>query len=195
MKMPNWCDNTLTIEGTSEDAIRIMDAFRNNNPFNKIHKCPDELYDQEAHSYGGSDEDRARSDARRAVLKAKYGYESAYDWHCGEWGTKWDVDTNVYDETAFSLSVSFDSAWSPPIELYRWINRHYPDVRLTWTYEEGGAGFQGEGYCEGDIFTDEVSDFDYDREDEEEFIEPEHPAMHVGSATVLPLPKGNTNEQ
>lgn len=191
--MPNWCDNTLTIEGTSENAVRIIEAFRHSNPFSKIHPCPEELYDHEAHRYGGSDEDRARSEARRAELKAKYAYGSAYDWHCGEWGTKWDVDTNVYDETESSLSVSFDSAWSPPIELYRWINRQYPEVRLTWTYAEEGVGFQGEGYCHGDIFELEESECEY--EEEEEFIEPEHPVTHVGSATVLPLPKGNTNEQ
>jgi hypothetical protein len=170
-----------------------MEAFRGNNPFSKIHPCPAELYDDEAHSYGGTDEDRARRDARRAELKAKYGYESAYDWHCGEWGTKWDVDTNVYVDGTSTVSVNFDSAWSPPIELYRWINRNYPEVRLEWTYEEGGVGFQGEGSCEGDFFEDITSDYQYEDEEEETIFvtdEVTYATPNVGAATVLPLPGG-----
>jgi len=192
--MPNWCDNSLTIEGSSENALRIMEAFRSNNPFSKIHPCPQELYDDEAHSYGGTDEASARRDARRAELKAKYGYESAYDWQCGEWGTKWDVDPDAYDEGPTSMSVTFDSAWSPPIELYRWINRNYPEVRLEWTYAEGGVGFQGEGWCEGDVFDDVTSDYQYEDDEEETLLiidEMTYATPNVGAATVLPLPGGN----
>lgn len=196
--MPNWCYNTLNIEGSSENAHRIMDAFSGDNPFSKIYPCPAELYDDEAHAYGGTDEDVAKQNARRAELKSKYGYDSAYDWHCGEWGTKWDVEPCVNDDSVLPngnryMNVYFDSAWSPPIELYRWINRTYPEVRLSWTYEEGGVGFQGEGSCEGDMFDDVISDYVYEDEEEEDdvFVQPETQATpNVGAATVLPLPGG-----
>jgi hypothetical protein len=186
--MPNWCDNTLTIEGESEDAKRIINAFKDLDPFDKIHPTPKELYDNDAHSYSSDPTERTRQDARRSELRDKYGYASAYDWHVGEWGTKWDVEPYVMESSETSISVSFDSAWSPPIELYKWINRNYPEIKMSWTYEEGGVGFQGEGYCYEDTFVDETSDFVYE---EEEFIPPDLPVIQVGSATVLPLPKGN----
>lgn len=35
------------------------------------------------------------------------------------WGTKWDVyDANVEKETENSLQISFNTAWSPPLQAY-----------------------------------------------------------------------------
>lgn len=186
--MPNWCDNTLTIEGDCEGAKFLMAAFRNEDPFQAIYPCPKELDHPDAHRFGGTPEEKANQIVKRRELNDKYGYESGYDWRCGEWGTKWDVDADIMNEGNAGLpymEVCFASAWSPPIELYRYINRVYPSVRLSWTYEEPGVGFAGDGGCEGDLFEDNVRDFLYDEEDVNCA-----PDSYVGSATILPLPGG-----
>ena len=52
-----------------------------------------------------------------------YEGEWSYAWCVLNWGTKWDADVSeierMDDNTAL---VVFETAWSPPLELYYWID-------------------------------------------------------------------------
>lgn len=72
-----------------------------------------------------------------------------YTWRVNNWGTKWEVDIESGDVTVdenddgtVTLSMNFDSAWSPPVGVYEEIaNRDGWEVFAT--YIEGGMCFIG----------------------------------------------------
>ena len=83
--------------------------------------------------------------------------EWEYDKSLEGWGTKWDVDPFHcdLDEDAKVLSVSFDSAWAPPINLYNFLQSK--NFVVYATYYEPGMGFAGV-YSNGE--NREYSEFD-----------------------------------
>ena len=60
----------------------------------------------------------------------------AYDHHCEEWGTKWDVggSENYFEEG--QLQSYFDSAWAPPIKGLTVISSLFPDAEFRLEYDE-----------------------------------------------------------
>lgn len=62
-----------------------------------------------------------------------------------EWGTKWDLsDINVYcgeDENDTAFSFSFQSAWSPPIYLWKQLEKRYNVEVEEYGYEEQQLAF------------------------------------------------------
>ena len=85
--------------------------------------------------------------------------EWEYDKSLEGWGTKWDVDPIhcELDEDSKTLSVSFDSAWAPPINLYNYLQSQ--GFSLYATYYEPGMAFAGV-YSDGE--NREYSEFDDD---------------------------------
>jgi hypothetical protein len=69
-----------------------------------------------------------------------------YNININNYGTKWDIR---YDEFNFdfgdgSLSVSFETAWSPPEGFVRMLMEQYTGITfLELSYEEGGCDFAG----------------------------------------------------
>jgi len=118
--MPNWCSNI--VEVTHADRRKIVElrrAYRKGEMCNYIYPVPQELKDTVSGYLGDSDE-QAKLEAQTRANVEKYGYGNWYDFCTNEWSTKWDVgsrgsDTQTSDN---SLSLRFDSAWSPPIGIY-----------------------------------------------------------------------------
>jgi hypothetical protein len=110
-------------------------SFIKNGMLNLFHPMPTELNNTTSPSRGNAD------------LIAKYGVDNWYDWHCNNWGTKWDVDVqdNGYDssEDEEYINLSFDSAWSPPTEWLKKVAKDYPSLEFLLEYEEGGCAFKG----------------------------------------------------
>jgi hypothetical protein len=91
-----------------------------------------------------------------------------YDKSVEGWGTKWDVDPYhcELDDDCGVLSVSFDSAWNPPINLYNYLQSQ--GFSIYATYYEPGGGFAGV-YSDGnDRCYSEFNDEFFDSEDGEE---------------------------
>lgn len=97
-----------------------------------------------------------------------------YEWCIANWGTKWDVSTNkesvVVDDNGV-LTVSFDTAWGPPIVAYDRLQDAGFTVRAYY-YEEGMdfAGFYDDRYTQhldgiSTMSPDEIRD-DYPELDE-----------------------------
>lgn len=86
-----------------------------------------------------------------------------YDWCINNWGTKWDVgaDEGTEKEERYGLkatvvgneaSCSFDSAWSPPIGLYKELVLR--GFRVIASYFEPGMGYCGIWKDGDDLYTE-----------------------------------------
>ena len=68
-----------------------------------------------------------------------------YDWRLKHWDTKWDCyDLEIdEDDLPHGFEVSFNTAWSPPEEICRAIRKQYPDIDISWFYDEPGEAIAG----------------------------------------------------
>jgi len=141
--MPNWCNNVVIIEHKNKTAIdRVVKAFDDKELCNEFIPVPEPLLGTQAPNTHNPKE-----------MYDIYGYESWYDFCIGEWGTKWDVggdetcDVNREDDK--SVTLTFDSAWSPPMGLYDKLSRE--GYHVTAYYYEAGCAYAG-------IFRSETGD-------------------------------------
>jgi len=121
--MPNWCLNNATITHDNPAKLdEFVDAYKRGELMEHYRPTPKD--------------ENGKLD------------EEWYDWRVTNWGTKWDVG----GEDAFcermvtadnTVVLSFDSAWSPPIEFYSFMkSEHGFDIRAS--YFEPGMGFCGD---------------------------------------------------
>ena len=67
-----------------------------------------------------------------------------YDWRLAHWDTKWDCyDVEILDDDPENLEISFNTAWSPPEAICNQIREDYPDVSVSWFYDEPGVQIAG----------------------------------------------------
>ena len=139
--MPNWCNNF--VELTHDDPKMIARAVNaTDNLFNEFVPCPEELNDGELTTSYGDEAKQKVVEAKKALMQKKYGYTSWYDWNIANWGTKWDAcEVSVQSNSANSVSLSFDTAWSPPIAFYEQMLNLGFGVKAY--YFEGGMCFAG----------------------------------------------------
>ena len=158
--MPNWCFNTLSIDGNAADIAKFRE-WLNDEPLTlqKIRPMPKEL-DETLFPNIESNEERSKE------LIEKYGADSSYDWHVRYWGTKWDIEASEDDSNVDNIYYSFDSAWGPSLEATKYLSTQFPELTFTHKYYECGVGFAGRLTISGENY-DEVS---YDCEDEEEKV-------------------------
>ena len=137
--MPNWCSNYLQIETkTPKQFTKLIQGITNDSEqpfdFKRIIPIPKEL-----------EETTAPNRVNEQEMIAKYGYSDWYNFCCAKWGTKWNasnVDLQLTSTT--SVSISFDTAWSPPIPVIEAIAEKYPFADITLSFYEEGMGFAGE---------------------------------------------------
>jgi hypothetical protein len=134
--MPNWCNNTITIQGPTDTIKPLWEEAQNSGLLNAIKPMPKEL------------EDTTSPTPDDKVQPKVDGFDNWYDWRVANWGTKWDVDTEGLEykdngDGTSSITGWFDSAWSPPIGAYETFCDDMDNCDLYATYEEGGMDFAG----------------------------------------------------
>jgi hypothetical protein len=139
--MPNWCDNTLNISHANKTKV-------------------DEL---EAELSKKNDEDKSVTCLFEHFRPNPSG-EWEYEWSLNNWGTKWDaniIDWERLDDE--SVTIYFETAWGPPIELYKFLNEQEWNIEAF--YNEPGMCFAGiydngsdECYEYSDLSADEIED-------------------------------------
>ena len=148
--MPNWCSNVVTLVHEDRKMInRAVKSAQKDALLNEFVPVPQALSDTTEGSYGDKLE-QARLTAQREGNVKTYGYASWYDFAIGEWGCKWDISNGGDDykikkvDNGYSVTLSFDTAWSPPINFYDKL------VELEFTvdaiYYEPGVNFCGQYY-------------------------------------------------
>ena len=66
-----------------------------------------------------------------------------YNWRVYNWGTKWDCYDLSIDEDEQELTLSFNTAWSPPEDICRALKEKYEDASISWFYDEPGMEVAG----------------------------------------------------
>lgn len=126
--MPNWCQNTLNIFHEDKGKVdKLQNVLNTEEPKMFEHLCPQ-----------------------------PNDVDDWYSWNIENWGTKWDASIIDYERLDDNtISIVFDTAWSPPTKWYEYIEE------LGWGvdahYLEESMGFVGR-YFAG---TDEEYEIDY----------------------------------
>ncbi len=115
--MPNWCLNKLTI--SHEDRSKVMEF---------VH----------AYKEGKACEHYLPRPADK----------DWYEWNISNWGTKWDIGSDNGEVHGLNPTIvgneatmSFDSAWSPPVGLYKELVLR--GFRVVASYFEPGMAYCG----------------------------------------------------
>ena len=129
--MPNWCYNHLTITGDKENLDRIK--FHLEDIENKDNVSPGIFM-----ALVGRDQ---------TLELNEYEKGGWYDSNVSYWGTKWDVSYNEsgVEYSDDTITMSFQSAWSPPIPFIQHLGRLF-NVECELYYEEPGCDFCGKSY-------------------------------------------------
>jgi len=140
--MPNWCNNTVELSHENPEMMaRAVKSFNDGSFLNEFVPVPADL-NITAGRESDENAQKALEDKEKANLE-KYGYANWYDYCVNEWGTKWDIEP--YEPVSLQedgrLTMSFDSAWSPPTQAYEKLVDLGFSVRAY--YYESGMGFCG----------------------------------------------------
>ena len=140
--MPNWCNNTLTLEHEDPAMIaRAKAAFLDGRLLAEFIPVPEDLQIV-AGSVGDPVEQAKLIEDTNRNLEV-HGYGNWYDFCVNEWGTKWDVggDDGVLNDFDGGIIVSFDSAWAPPTTAYAKLEEL--GFKILAMYYEPGMAFAG----------------------------------------------------
>lgn len=128
--MPNWCMNNLTIEHEDGAMVdRFVKAYNEGNTCNEFIPKPENIG------------------------------EGWWDFCVNNWGTKWDIGCDDNESHGLKptrvgnqVTVTFDSAWAPPIGLYNELDKL--GFMVSATYFEPGMVFCGKWYDGNDVYYD-----------------------------------------
>ena len=122
---PDWKNTPLT-----EDDVK---QYSHSEPRGKIGECP-VMVEHENSFYAGLRFSSTNNPDNRW-----------YDWRLSHWDTKWDCyDLDMDDSNLpYGFEVSFNTAWAPPESICRAVREKYPDVDVSWFYDEPGEEFAG----------------------------------------------------
>ena len=124
--MPNWCMNNLTISHDDPAKLQeFVDAYNSGSTCGHYLPTP-------------KDEDGK-------TIQDESSPNYWYTWQCNNWGTKWDFGKEEYNDPAViedgTVSISFNTAWSPPIQFFEHLTDLDYNVRCS--YWEPGMGYCG----------------------------------------------------
>ena len=154
--MPNHCHNRVTIySANTHDVAKIRQMFEDENCFGQIIPEPDWantplmssdvkgiVYDR---GKVGELPQYVEDPWKRLVFKSTDRTDDRwYDWRVQNWDTKWDCyDVHVVDDDLENLEIEFNTAWSPPEAICYALREQYPDVSISWFYDEPGCELAG----------------------------------------------------
>jgi len=162
--MPNHCHNRVTFypsgnnTASSLDQIEtIKDIFTGESVFTQIipepdwHETPLMSSDMPKHDWDtplgkvGELPQYVEDPWRRLVFKSTNKCDDRwYDWRIQNWDTKWDAyDVVVTDDDPEQFEVEFNTAWSPPEAICNQIREDFPDIAISWFYDEPGCEIAG----------------------------------------------------
>jgi len=141
--MPNWCNNTITIE--HEDSSKINEVVKSLTT-----KINDDTNESLFFTYCKPEPDYSKTKVKSTypeITNKEYEEDidkKWWDWRVQNWGTKWNIE--VLDEDRITVkdnTVIFDceTAWSPPLEAL--VELQKKGFKIECDYYEGGCAFIG----------------------------------------------------
>jgi hypothetical protein len=143
LKMPNWCNNTITIE--HKDSEKINEVVKSLTT-----KINDNTNESLFFSYCKPEPDYSKTKVKSTypeITKKEYEEDidkKWWDWRVQNWGTKWNIEALDEDRiTVKDNTVIFDceTAWSPPLEALAELENKGFEIECD--YYEGGCSFIG----------------------------------------------------
>ena len=167
--MPNWTTNEVTFSSAKTTNIKkIKDIFYKGCPFNQLIEEPKwdsvplkgnekvSYYQEKSLGKKGElpiiEEHKLKNGEVMKFFKFKSTNEQDtrwYNWRLEKWGTKWDVpkdDIEITEINNGSIVIGFDTAWSPPIAIYKKLRDKFKDVKIAWWAIDEDDDTNGEGY-------------------------------------------------
>ena len=143
--MPNWCNNTVTLEHSDPAMIeRAKAAFLDGKFLNEFIPVPEDLHIVAGSVGAQGSPEQTELELKEQANREKHGYATWYEFCVNEWGTKWDVggDDGYVQDLNGGIMLTFDSAWAPPTNAYeKLVDMGF---RVHATYFEGGMMFAGD---------------------------------------------------
>ena len=162
--MPNHCHNRVTIYGSGNDTdetraqiAKLKQIFEDESCFGQIIPEPDWANTPLTAETAGNwlNSNRGKVGELPVKVEGDFGISHRfpstnvaddrwYDWRLQNWDTKWDAyDVVVTDDDPDQLEVEFNTAWSPPEAICNEIREQYPDLAVSWFYDEPGCEIAG----------------------------------------------------
>ena len=140
--MPNHCHNRVTVySANTHDVAKIKQMFEDENCFTQIIPEPD---------WPNTPNDKGELPVKHEDPWLTYRFADGkaddrwYDWRVNNWDTKWDCyDVEVTDDDPECTEIQFNTAWSPPAAICSALREQYPDVSISWFYDEPGCEIAG----------------------------------------------------
>lgn len=142
--MPNWCSNTVTFKGKLKDLRKIKTLLKDNNTyfsFNKVNPLPPNASIEDVYEAWGT-----KWNTQEAYIGEDIPTPSNTEKYFKELNNEEDPTDKIY-----TLSYTFDTAWSPPIPVIETLSEKFPEVYIElYACEEGcGIHFQTEYFKNG----------------------------------------------
>ena len=148
--MPNWCDNRVTISSNTEDDSQFQELvakFQDERPFNEIYPMPDFKTIPNKNGELPVAEEIKNSDGELITITHNFpdgkNDDRWYHWCIDNWGTKWDVNLVGAEVDESYAEFQFQTAWAPASGIFDKIKEDYPDVAISWFYDEPGMECAG----------------------------------------------------
>ena len=74
--------------------------------------------------------------SKAAAAHTETGFGNWYDWSVATWGTKWDCEVQLADNSDGTWCGEFATAWSPPLNALVALSLRFPSVTFTLRWEE-----------------------------------------------------------
>ena len=151
--MPNHCYNRVQISNNAEDNSKQFDElvakFESGEPFSQIIPIPD--YSKIPNEDGELPVVVEHKNDKGEVIfttsefpKSKKGDDRWYRFCVANWGTKWEAyDFSTMDIEEDYAEFGFNTAWGPADGIFDKIRENYPDVGISWFYDEPGCELAG----------------------------------------------------
>ena len=146
--MPNWCKNRVDFYSeNTKDLEKILNIFSNKESiFGQIIPEPD---------WKTTPNDKGElpfKDPSEPMFPPKFPDGTVddrwYMWRVANWDTKWDacdvdIEEERYEDELESFQAEFDTAWSPPEAICHALRDKFPDMCISWFFDEPGMEVAG----------------------------------------------------
>ena len=151
--MPNHCYNRVTIsahEGKEDQFKKLVEIFESDTPFETLYPSPD--WPNTPNDKGELPELREMKRPDGTIFTTTYEFPGGinddrwYHWRVNHWGTKWeayDQSEGDIDKECGYAEFTFNTAWAPADGIYNAIVEKFPDVGISWFYDEPGCELAG----------------------------------------------------
>ena len=148
--MPNWCRNRVTVFGTEEEISKVEKIFSSKDTvFGKIIPSPDwaNIPNEDGELPKVVEHKQPNGEVSFVTTEFPSGKQDSrwYDWNIANWDTKWDITNSVQFEYEDSeqIEITFNTAWSPPESICHKLREMFPDLSVSWFYDEPGMEVAG----------------------------------------------------